>query len=245
MSNPIYIKTHWRRPNRKDSRQTMNLIISPATLLGASLALLIAFQVCSAAGAPATNSPAGAPALTNQLNVLNDHYQLAIGDQLSYRVIEDKDDPKVIVVTDSGDLEIPYLGRYPAAGKTCKELAKELQTELEAKYYLHATVVIAVDSKPKSRGKVYLSGAVITPGAEDISGDETLTVSRAILRAGGLASEADGKNVRVSRANAGPEGGAKSFTVNVSQVLEDGKTDKDLTLQPGDLIYVPERMIRF
>jgi len=33
--------------------------------------------------------------------------------------------------------------------------------------------------------------------------------------------------------------------VNVSAVLENGKTKDDMPLQPGDLIFVPERMIRF
>ncbi len=37
----------------------------------------------------------------------------------------------------------------------------------------------------------------------------------------------------------------KILTVNVAEIFEKGKTENDLTLQPGDLIFVPERMIRF
>jgi len=33
--------------------------------------------------------------------------------------------------------------------------------------------------------------------------------------------------------------------VNVSRLPEDGKTEDDLPLQPGDLVFIPERMIRF
>lgn len=192
-----------------------------------------------------TNSVADDSAATNQVNVMDDTYKLAIGDQLSYRVWEDEDDPKVLPVTDSGDLEVPYLGRYPSVGKTCKQLAQEIKTELEKKYYYKATVVIAVDSKPKSRGKVYLAGAVGAAGPEDISGDETLTVSKAILRAGGLSGFADGKKVKVTRSTGDKPGDEKTFIVNVTKVLEDGKTEDDLTLQPGDFIFVPERVIRF
>ena len=78
------------------------------------------------------------------------------------------------MVTDSGDVQLPYIGRYPAVGKTCKELALALKTELEKDYYKQATVIVAVDSKPRSRGKIYLTGAIGAPGPQDISSDVRL-----------------------------------------------------------------------
>jgi protein involved in polysaccharide export with SLBB domain len=198
-------------------------------------------------GGPALALPAAAmtTAATNAANVLDDKYRLVIGDQLSFQVIEDEDDPVHLVVTDSGDLQVPYIGRYPAVGKTCKELAQDLKVELEKEYYKQATVIIAVDLKPGSRGKVYLVGAIGAPGPQDISSDEELTVSKAILRAGGFTGYADEKNVKVTRSTSTGPGGDKTFIVNVSAVLENGKTKDDMPLQPGDLIFVPERMIRF
>jgi polysaccharide export outer membrane protein len=198
-------------------------------------------------GSPVVASPAAAvtSATTNAANVLDDKYRLVIGDQLSFQVIEDEDDPVHIVVTDSGDLQVPYIGRYPAVGKTCKELAQDLKVELEKQYYKQATVIIAVDLKPESRGKIYLVGAIGAPGPQDIASDEILTVSKAILRAGGFTGYADEKNVKVTRSGGAGAGGDKTFIINVSQILENGKTKDDLPLQPGDLIYVSERMIRF
>jgi protein involved in polysaccharide export with SLBB domain len=199
-----------------------------------------------------TNAPAAAPSAddsmtltTNAFNVLDDKYRLSIGDKLSFQIIEDEDPPQILTVTDSGELQVPYIGRYPAAGKTCKELAHALKIELEKEYYRQATVIIAVDSKPRSRGKIYLVGAVRSPGSQDISSDEDMTVSRAILRAGSFTDFADEKNVRVTRGTGlGPDG-KKTFTVNVARVFEKGRTEDDLPVQPGDLIFVPERMIRF
>jgi len=185
------------------------------------------------------------PVPTNAANVLDDSYRLTIGDQLSFQIIEDGDAPVNLAVTDSGDLQVPYLGRYPAVGKTCKQLADALRTELEKEYYKQATVIIAVNLKPGSRGRIYLVGAIRAPGPEDISSDEVLTVSKAILRAGGFTDYADEKNVKVTRsAGAGPDGD-KTLIVNVSGILENGKTGDDPPVQPGDLIFVPERMIRF
>lgn len=194
--------------------------------------------------AAATNSPVLAAANSSNVDVLDNKYHLVVGDQLSFRILEDEDEPVGLTVTDSGDIQVPYLGRYPAAGKTCKELAAALKAELEKKYYYQATVVVAVNAMPKSRGKIYLVGAIRAPGPQDISSDEALTVSKAILRSGGFTDFANEKKVKVTRASGGADG-KQTFVVDVERVLEKGETEADLPLQPGDLIFVPERMIRF
>jgi polysaccharide export outer membrane protein len=182
---------------------------------------------------------------TNSMDALDDKYKLAIGDRLSFRIVEDEEDPKPLFVTDSGDLEVPYIGRYAALGKTCKGLAQELKTELCKEYYYQATVILAVDLMTKSRGKIYVVGPVHVPGPQDIPSDEVLTLSKAILRAGGFGDFADKHNVRVTRKSGPGQKGEQIFTVNVAQILEKGKTDADMVLEPGDFIYVPERSIRF
>ncbi len=198
----------------------------------------------AAASADLTN-PAPAAVTLDNVDVLDDKYRLVIGDQLSFKIVEDEEEPVVLPVTDSGEIQVPYLGRYPAAGKTCKELALALKTELEKKYYYHATVVVAVNSKPLSRGKIYLVGAIGAPGPQDIASDEKLTLSKAILRAGGFTSFANEKKVKVTRSTGPGDEGKKTFIVDVSRILEGGQTQDDLPLLPGDLVFVPERMIRF
>src|SRR5438876_10879300 len=145
------------------------------------------------------------------MDALDEKHKLAIGDRLSFRIEEDQEDPKPLMVTDSGDLEVPYLGRFPAENKTCKELAREIKAELEKEYYYQATVIIAVDSMTKSRGKIYLVGPIRVPGPQDIPSDETFTLSKAILRAGGFSDDADKRNVKVTRKGISP-GGDQTFT---------------------------------
>lgn len=184
-------------------------------------------------------------ATAKSMAALDDKYTLAIGDRLSFRIVEDEEDPKPLVVTDSGDLEVPHLGRFPVVGLTCKELGRALKVELEKEYYYQATVIVAVDFMTKSRGKVYLVGPVRMPGPLDIPSDEVLTLSKAILRAGGFTDYADQRNVKVTRRSPVPGTKDQTFTVNVENILVKGQTGADLPLQAGDLIYVPERMIRF
>lgn len=182
---------------------------------------------------------------TNRMNDLDDKYKLAVGDHLSFQILEDEDDPQTLPVTDSGEIDVPYIGRCSVVGKTCKELAGEIKIALEKKYYKQATVIISVDAMI-TKGIVYLVGPVRAPGPLEIPRDETLTLSKAILRAGGfIDEEADEKHVRVTRDGKDGATDRQSFVVDVYRILNKGETEKDMVLQPGDLIYVPERLLRF
>ncbi len=229
-----------------DSLFTDFPVYQPSTnILQASMATNAAqrLKVSSPASPGGTNSAVSIA--TNIMDTLDDTYRLAIGDRISFQIKEDEDDPTQLTVLDSGDLEVPYIGRYPAVGKTCKELAGALKVELEKEYYYHATVIIAVDAMTKSRGIVYLVGAVRAPGPQDIPSDEVFTVSKAILRAGGFTDYANKSDVKITRKGSASGAPEQSFTVDVGKVLEQGKIGSDLTLQAGDLIYIPERLVHF
>ena len=193
---------------------------------------------------PSTNTLA-VPTSGDIVNLLDDHHKLALGDQLSFRIIEDEEDPLSMTVTDSGDVECPYIGRFPAENKTCKQLANGIKAALEKDYYFEATVVIAVDLKAKTRGRVYLVGALRIPGPQEILTDETLTLSKAILRCGGFTDFADKKNVKVTRKTGPNDTDKQTFIVNVGQIYDNGKVETDVPLEPGDLILVPDRKVRF
>ena len=177
--------------------------------------------------------------------VLDDKHKLAIGDKVSFSIVEDDGDPKSLIVADSGELELPYLGRFPAENQTCKELASKIKAALEKDYYYHATVIVAVDSFAHTVGKVYLAGSVRVPGVLEMLGDEDLTLSKAILRSGGFTDYADERHVRVTRKSISPASGDQNFTVDVSAVVEKGKIQQDIPLEAGDVIFVPERLVRF
>jgi polysaccharide export outer membrane protein len=177
--------------------------------------------------------------------VLDDKHLLEPGDKISFQILEDKKPLINLLVTDSSELDVPYIGRVSVAGKTCQQLAAELKVKLEKDYYYHATVVIGLDSVDKVRGQIFIYGSVHAQGSLDISFNHDLTAGEAIVRAGGFSEFADKKSVKVIR-NGGSDGsGKKVFIVNLADVLEKGKTEEDVVLQPGDLIIVSERMVKF
>lgn len=178
---------------------------------------------------------------TNSMTVLDDKKRLGPNDYVSFRVVEDRDnESQHLRVNDNGELEVPYIGLVPASGKSCKELAYNVKGALEREYYYHATVIIAVDRvSEKSRGKVYVYGSVKGQGPQEIPADETYTVSKAIIRAGGFGDFADKKKIKLTRKS------GDTVIVNLKRVIEEGHTDEDVVVGPDDQIYVPQRLVNF
>jgi len=105
-----------------------------------------------ATGTTATNAitmTPGAAASSLSGYVPDDKYKLRAGDRVAFQIVEDRDAPKSLVVADSGELDLPYIGRAAAVEKTCKQLAGELKGQLEKEYYYRATVVIALEAANK------------------------------------------------------------------------------------------------
>lgn len=205
--------------------------------------LLAALVVVDASAQAQSNAVAFAETIRS-MDSLDDHQRLGPGDRISYRVIEDQEPAHELAITDSGDLEVPYLGLVHAAGETCRELASQIKGLLEKKLYYTATVMISAQVINRARvvGKVYVTGQVRNNGSFDIPAGDPLTVSRAILSAGGFSDFSDKRNVRLVRKTAS---GSRTFIVNVQAVLEQGKLSGDLPVQAGDLIVVPERLVKW
>jgi protein involved in polysaccharide export with SLBB domain len=112
---------------------------------------------------------------------------------------------------------------------------------LEKEYYYHATVIVVVEVMAKSRGRVYVNGAVRLAGPQDIPSNEVLTVGKALSRAGGFSKSANETQIKVTRKPAQPGGEERTYFLNGVEVLEKGRADRDLPLESGDTIFVPER----
>jgi protein involved in polysaccharide export with SLBB domain len=202
------------------------------------------------AAAPAVSSalPAPAPGLLNGY-VADDNYLLRAGDAVSFQILEDRllgiqELPVNLVVTDSGELDVTYIGRVMAAGKTSKQLAVDVKAALEKDYYKQATVVLSLNVATRIVGRVYIWGQVRSQGGLDLQINENLTAGNAILRAGGFGDFASKAKVKVVRA-AGAKGEKQTFDLNMVDILEKGKIENDIVLKPNDLIIVPTRLVNF
>jgi polysaccharide biosynthesis/export protein len=218
------------------------------SLSGALIGLLSAVLATSALQAqqPAL-APSGADGIvagTTSMEVLDTTRTLGAGDRLSYRVVEERRVPLALIVADSGEVEVPLIGRVPARGRTCKQLAMAIKPLLERDYFFKATVIIGLDAiSAKARGRVYISGQVRQQGAVDLPADERFTISKAILKAGGFADFANKRKIKLLRKS--PDGSTETLFIDLDAVTVRGELNKDLELQPDDTIIVPEKFINF
>lgn len=209
----------------------------------------------------ATATADGVPGLLNGY-VPDNSYKLRVGDTVSFQILENRIleipvtpgspatagslvAPASLVVADSGELDVPYIGRVMAVDKTCEQLGGEIKAALEKDYYKQATVVLSLNLANRLWGRVYIWGQVRNQGALEIQVNENLTAGKAILRAGGFADFANKKKVKIVRASPDAKGDTQSFTLDMTEILEGGKIDKDIVLEPNDLIIVPSRLINF
>lgn len=222
----------------------------PVPVLPLQSRLLTAPLAAPVAQPTAPAAAAAAPAARGFLNgyVADDTYKLRVGDTVSFEISEDRiwnpqNAPASLVVMDSGELEVPYIGRVAAVGKTCKQLSAEIKTDLEKNYYKQATVILSLNVATPVIGRVYIWGQVHNQGSIDMTVNENLTAGKAILLAGGFEDFANQKKVKVVRTDA--SGKSKTFVLNMEQILNEGKVDQDIVLQPNDLIIVPSRLVNF
>jgi len=84
---------------------------------------------------------------------------------------------------------------------------------------------------------VYVAGAVDHPGEVPLNEGDDVAV--AVIKAGNSSTaQGDLNNVTVTRTL--PDGKKQQFSINLYKVLEPGGTSRDLPMQKGDLVFVPQ-----
>lgn len=133
------------------------------------------------------------------------------------------------VVGEDGTFFYPYVGVVRAAGRTVEQIRDELTKKL-AKYIENVQLDVRVASYRSQR--VYVVGEVAQPGIQLVK-DIPLTVLEAINNAGGVKSEADQRNITLTR-------NGKTYSINLLSLYEGGDITQNVLLQHGDVLNVPD-----
>ena len=147
-------------------------------------------------------------------------------------------------ISDKGEISLPLLGTVHVAGLTLDEMTARLNA-LYTDYYNQPQVVVDFVKEGEQDGAspwgyVTIMGRVARPGQIPIPPTRDLTVSGAIQRAGGLSTSAKDTAIRITRRKS--DGTSESFDVNLQAAGTDGHLEEDRTLQPGDVIFVPQKI---
>ncbi|WP_257454708.1 polysaccharide biosynthesis/export family protein [Archangium lipolyticum] len=199
-----------------------------------SLSLLVlllgALTACrTTAPAPATLDAAAIPTSSDP-DASDTSRTLGAGDLVDVRVYQEPEHSGVWAVSPEGTIDYPLCGKIHLAGLTSGTAADALRQCL-ARYLRHPDVSVAI--REYNSKKVFVFGEVQKPGT--FTYVEGMTIIEAITMAGGLTKLASPNGTHVARQ---AEGQQQKIRVPVKDI-RDG-LEKNFSLRPGDIVFVPE-----
>lgn len=162
-----------------------------------------------------------ASATVNATDALIDGYRLGARDKVRVIVFEEAELSGEFVVDDSGFVRLPLIGQVEAAGRSVRQLERDIEARLASEYLRNPRVSIEViNYRP-----FYIIGEVNKPG--EYSYVAGMRVLNAVALAGGYTSRANEDTIYVRRMG--------------NSVEERVDVDEKTQILPGDIVRVAER----
>lgn len=159
-------------------------------------------------------------------------YRLGPDDVLEITVYREDELYREVRIASNGNISFPLLGEIKAEGLTPLEFQLELEAKLK-RYLKKPQVTVFI----KEYSTISVTGQVNQPGSFPLKGG--LTVIEAIGLAKGFTKIAGQNNVKIMRMKNGEK---QTITVRVADISKKGDKSKDVPLERGDIVFVPESL---
>ena len=156
-------------------------------------------------------------------------------DRVTITVVQDEAISGTYVVSDTGNINFPYIGSVNAQGITPTDLALTIQRRLGQGFFVSPAVnVVPSDATPPS---VSVGGQVKAPGS--YAARDAGTLMRTVNRAGGLSEYAKLDDVLIFRT---VDGQNYVGAYNIGAIKRGNYTDP--RTYPGDIVMVGDNIAR-
>lgn len=129
-----------------------------------------------------------------------------------------------------GMLFYPFAGTVNVNGMTVQEIREVLTNKL-SNYIENVQLDVMVADFQSQR--VYVVGEVTKPGIYPVN-DIPMSILEAVNRAGGFTERSDRRNLTLTRQN-------ESSQIDLLSLYENGDASRNIQLEHGDVLYVPDR----
>ena len=173
-------------------------------------------------------------------------YRIITNDRLGVHIFQEDDLGIVARVDSRGNINLNLVGEVHVYGQTLQEAERAIEEAyVSGRYLRHPKATLTVEELAPR--EISIQGYVKSPGRFALPIETATTLADMISRAGGFQDTAKGTAVRVTRIL--PDGSTKVYEVDVDSVQKGREKSRDkvekanMLLEPGDIIYVPERII--
>jgi polysaccharide export outer membrane protein len=161
---------------------------------------------------------------------------VSVGDKIEINPLD-------VQISTKSEITLPLIGKVDCAGLTINGLRSRL-TNRYGEFFRSPEIsadFVVRDPSTSPWGRVLVQGRVRQEGWISIPATRYLMVSDAIQKAGGFGQFARKDNIRVSRRR--KDGTIEFFKINLEEIGKKGKTENDMLLKSGDVVYVYESSI--
>lgn len=172
-------------------------------------------------------------------------HRFQLADRLRIAVFQEDDLTTQTRIDAHGRINLPLIGEIVVGGLTATEAQEAIQRAYRDGRFLRNPQV-TVNVEEYAPREVSIQGQIRNPGRYTLPIESTFTVVELVTKAGGITDIGKGTAVSITRLN--PDGSQKTFTVDVESLIRGKKgqgknEDNVLLLEPGDIVYIPERLI--
>jgi len=208
----------------------MNLMGMKTKVIGM---IFISVTACSSLrlGTSTSDPLPKAAAVTQKIQARN--FKLGTGDVINIKVYREPELAGIYRVNNHAEITFPLIGQVKLTGKDPYQIAEEIRARLSDGYLQNPQVTVFV-SEYNSQ-KVHVLGQVSKAGSQGFQ--PGMTIIQAVATAGGFTKLAATNRVRVTRV---VEGAEQKYVIPVGDIRSGNAPD--FSLQPGDIVYIPEAM---